>query len=277
METAEQIAEKEASESLEDKNQKAIDDAAAVETQRLADEEKAEIASYGDSGDGPHVEEPKEEEETKEPLAVPGTGEPGYVEPSEAKKEAAPETETEKKQREQIENINKANKEARDENKSLKDEIEKLKAEPAKPKVEVDPDVKETVKAVNEELAEEAATKTAGERTAFAEQTADEARGKHGAAEYDRITNGYFGPALESDPELLAEFKKSDNPGEFAFQKGKELYNQAQEEVIKNAEEAGRKNTLKELTDMGIPVTLSAVPGGGPAGKPPAKQDFDDY
>lgn len=264
-ETAAEVAEREAKEAQD----------------KIDAEDKAEMDSYGDMGDGPlvtpDVPEEKEpaakEDEAKKPSDVPGPGEPGYVEPSKEEKKEG----TEKKLQEQIDNINTANRLIRDENKALKSENEKLKT-PAKPRVEVDPEVKEAVKAVIDEENEAAETKTIEDRVEFGRKTAEAAKEKHGADEYNRITDGYFGPALDKDPDLLERFQASENPGEFAYQEGKKLYETAQEGVIKTAENKGREDTINELKEMGVPISLTSVPGASPKiNKPPVKRDFDDY
>lgn len=232
-----------------------------TEAERLAKEEKAEMDSFGDFK--PDDETPAEEASPEPKPEGDGT-------------EPPQETENEKKLREQIENLNTSMRELRDENKVLK---AKKPDPPEKQKIDVDPDVKEAVLAVIEETEAEAAERKATERREEADRMAAEAEEKYGKETFVKYVSGYFGPAMEADEGLLKEFQQAENPAEFAYAKGKELYEADQAGFKESATSEARANTLKELADLGmdLPPSLATVTGSADVPQQKKGREFDDF
>lgn len=198
---------------------------------------------------------------------------------------------------EQVQNINKANRETRDENKRLRDEIAELK-KPAPPKQETDnetdPEVRETIrrefKAITEEerkRAEEEAVKAGEQKWESSAKDfedgltkkakdggmSDEDAAVHGSREFKRIVQGYFEPMLKTDKELADRFFSSDDPGKFAYEEGTKIFEAEQEKLRTSMKDDIRSELVKELNDKGLNVSLSSLAGTSPAGVKPPKQE----
>jgi len=178
------------------------------------------------------------------------------------------------KLREQIENLNKALRAERDEKKSIKSLEEKISAlESLLPKpsgdgqipnnqnsssTQVDPEVKETIKAV---LSETEAEKV---RQSFL-SSIQEAETRYGKDEYTQAVSGFFMPALDKDPELLKRYQSSRDPGAFAYEEGVKIRDNYVKSHVETALTKQKEQIFKELKENKLPVSLSSMGGGSPS------------
>ena len=213
--------------------------------------------------------------DVKEPDAKPLTGEAKYAkleeEHANLQNALKSERKTGKALKDQIDSFNNLGQKFAPTPKPLEKSDEQLKPDES----DVDPDLRKTVSDIFDE--KQAARDQKDEAAAIVDNQkfwlGSMVKVSNEHEDFREVTETFFAPKLDSDPELNKEFQSHDNPAQFAYDKAIEFKNAYVQEAV----EAGQKKTTEDLFNefkkAGLPVNLSQF--GGTPSAPKGESSFD--